>query len=475
MERRNRRDWIMRRVLPRLRRLALWPLLGAALAGCGPPEPAGDAAADASEDALPPNFVIVMADDLGYGDISPYGGWIETPNLERLAAGGIRFTDFHTSANVCSPTRAGLLTGLYQQRLGIPGVLFADPARPSHFEGLGAEHTTIAEVLRGAGYATAIFGKWHLGYQAEFNPTLHGFDEFRGFVSGNIDYHSHVDLMARPDWWRGAELEVEEGYLTDLVTDHALRFLNANADRPFLLYLPHHAPHFPYQGRGDPADRVAGGERSFDTRGSVADRKRAYREMVEAMDEGVGRVVAELDRLGIAERTIIWFFSDNGAVAELGSNGPLRGSKGTDWEGGHRVPSILSWPRRMAPRPSAALASTLDVMPTVLAWASVDYAGDQDGIDLGPIIADEASATGDRRLFWGGDGVFWRGAAMREGRFKLMIEPAEDGAESVPQLFDLDQDLAESQDIAAAHPERVTRMVAALEQWKRDVGGGAND
>ncbi|MEK6270530.1 MAG: sulfatase-like hydrolase/transferase [Planctomycetales bacterium] len=237
----------------------------------------------------PPNVILIMADDLGYGDISPYGGWVKTPHLEALARAGVQFMDFHASASVCSPTRAGLLTGLYQQRLGIPGVLYANPARPEHDAGLGAEQTTVAEVFREHGYRTALFGKWHLGYQAKHNPILHGFDEFRGFVSGNVDYQSHIDLMGREDWWRGKEQKKEAGYLTDLISKHAVNFIEENSARPFFLYLPHHAPHLPFQGPNDPADRTVGGK--FPVAGTVQDRKRAYREMIESMDNGFGLIL----------------------------------------------------------------------------------------------------------------------------------------------------------------------------------------
>lgn len=435
------------------------------MVGCADPStPSSDETA-ASNVEQRPNIVLIMADDLGYGDSSAYDGWIETPNLERLAATGVKFDDFHSSGNVCSPTRAGLMTGLYQQRLGIPGVLFANPARPEHYEGIASEHVTIAEVLAGDGYATAIFGKWHLGYQAEFNPTLHGFDEFRGFVSGNLDYHSHIDMMGRADWWRGSELAPEEGYLTDLVTEHAVDFIERRADEPFFLYLPHHAPHFPFQGRDDPADRTIDGE--FDSYGSREDRRGAYREMVEAMDEGIGRIVTTLEQQGLTERTIVWFFSDNGAM-RLGSNGPLRGFKATDWEGGHRVPSIVRWPGVIEPGTTAILSSTLDVMPTLLHWAGIDFRGRQDGLNLAAAIAGQ-SALPDRRLFWGSDGTFWQGAAMREGRYKLMIDVSGDN-DGAPQLFDLEADIGEQDDIADENPERVSRMLAALDAWKEEVG-----
>ena len=456
------------------RLLALISLAGVAALSTAGPAPVQEDAAGTS-----PNIVVIMADDLGYGDISPYDGWIDTPRLDRMAGEGMRFLDFHSSGNVCSPTRAGLMTGRYQQRAGIPGVLFANPARPSHDHGIGAEEVTLAEALRARGYATGVFGKWHLGYRARFNPVRHGFDEFRGFVSGNIDYHSHIDTMGRADWWRDDELSTEEGYATHLVTEHALRFIDRHRDRPFFLYVPHHAPHYPFQGPDDPADRTVGGE--FDPRGSVADRRRAYRDMVQEMDAGIGEVLDALEAHGIADRTLVWFFSDNGA-ARWGSNGPLRGLKATDWEGGHRVPSIAVWPGRIpAGTESGQLASTLDVMPTLLALvgsragAAAGSSGTGtmtlpafDGVDLSPVLLRQESLA-RRQLFWGADGTFWNGAAVRDGPWKLLID-RHDGTPGPPMLFDLDEDLGEQEDLAADHPDRVVRMLAALEAWRADVG-----
>ena len=358
-------------------------------------------------------------------------------------------------------------------------MLFANPARPSHDDGIGAGEVTLAEALRARGYATGVFGKWHLGYRVRFNPVRHGFDEFRGFVSGNIDYHSHVDTMGRADWWRDDEPSTEEGYATHLVTRHALRFIDRHRDRPFFLYLPHHAPHYPFQGPDDPVDRTVGGE--FDPRGSVADRRRAYRDMVQEMDEGVGEVLDALEAHGIADRTLVWFFSDNGA-AQWGSNGPLRGLKATDWEGGHRVPSIAVWPGRIpAGTESGQLASTLDVMPTLLSLASSDgeaaAAGSEpgamalppfDGVDLSPVLL-RREALAPRQLFWGADGTFWNGAAVRDGAWKLVIDRHE-GTPGPAMLFNLDDDVGEQSDLAAAHPDRVERMLTALEAWRTDVG-----
>ena len=212
--------------------------------------------ATAAAETSKPNFIIIMADDMGYGDAGCYGGEIPTPNLDRMAKEGMRFTDFHSSGNVCSPTRAGLMTGRYQQRAGIPGVINADPKVGAHHHGLHPEkEITFSKLLKQAGYATAICGKWHLGYTKNFNPVHHGFDRFNGFVSGNIDFHSHYDRMGVFDWWDGLELRKEEGYSTHLITKQALDFIEKSKDGPFCLYVAHEAVHAPWQGPNDPPER----------------------------------------------------------------------------------------------------------------------------------------------------------------------------------------------------------------------------
>ncbi len=412
-----------------------------------------------------PNLILIMADDLGYGDTSTYGGWIKTPHLDRLAAEGMKFTDFHASGNVCSPTRAGLLTGRYQQRAGVPGVINADPQIEAHWYGLHTQETTFAELIKAAGYRTAMFGKWHLGYTKNFNPMHHGFDTFRGYVSGNIDYQSHYDRMGIYDWWDGLQHAHEDGYVTHLITKHAVRFIEENRDGPFCLYIAHEAVHSPMQGPNDPAQRgpdVVRGrskERSDD-----ADPRRAYREMVEEMDKGIGEVVGTVRRLGLAENTFVFFLSDNGATPR-GSNAPLRGFKGSNWEGGHREPAVAWWPGKIKPGSVCDdLAISLDLMPTMLALAGAKPSKERplDGVNLAPVLF-EGKSLGNRQLFW-------NGKAMRDGPWKLII--AGRGQEGIG-LYNLDDDIGEQNNLAERQPDRVKAMLAKIEAWKADVANGA--
>jgi len=405
-----------------------------------------------------PNFVIILADDMGYGDSSAYGGWIKTPNLERLAEQGLRFTDFHASGNVCSPTRAGFMTGRYQQRAGVAAVLKADDASETYAGGLKTTEIVFPKLLRQAGYTSALIGKWHLGYSTEYNPIHHGFDRFRGYVSGNIDYISHYDRMERPDWWDGLELKAEEGYLTHLIQRHAIDFIRENKERPFCLYVAHEAVHSPMQGPGDPP--VRGPHKGAPVKGAE-NVKRAYREMMEEMDLSIGAIADELQSLGIAGKTLVFFFSDNGATAQ-GSNAPLRGNKGSNWEGGHREPAIAWQPGAIeAGRTTDQLCISLDLMPTMLelAGAAAPEGHRFDGISLAPLLYD-AKSLGERQLFW-------NGKAMRDGPWKLIIEGK---GQSGIGLYNLDEDIGEQIDLAESHPERVKKMLAAIESWKADVG-----
>lgn len=418
------------------------------------------------DDALP-NFVVIMADDLGYGDLSTYGGWIEVPNLDRMAAQGLTFTDFHSNGAVCSPTRAALMTGRYQQRAGVPIVIFAPEDRPTHIDGLQDVEVTFAEMLKGKGYATGIIGKWHLGYYPQYNPLRHGFDSFKGYVSGNIDFFSHVDGAGRFDWWHGTERSGEEGYVTALINQHAVQFIEDHRDEPFCLYVPHEAPHFPYQGpTDDPAGfRVEGGYsgRLTLTDGEIKER---YTEMVRVMDEGVGAILATLEGLGLADSTLVLFISDNGATPD-GSNGPLRGFKGAVWEGGHRVPAIAWQPGSIeAGARTEQLAATMDLWPTLAELAGASQLPDRpmDGASLVPVLNGGFVERGP--MFWS----FMDGLAMRDGDWKLVV--GEDGDDQ-PKLFDLAADLGELTSVADQFPDRTARMTREATEWLRDVNADA--
>ena len=409
----------------------------------------------------PPNFVLVMADDLGWGDLGCYGNAaIRTPHLDALAAAGMRFTDFHSNGVVCSPTRAALLTGRYQQRTGIEGVIHADPNRNQRDTGLPHAETTFAEDLAAAGYATGIFGKWHLGYPAKHNPTTHGFDRFVGFVSGNVDYQSHIDGAGFADWWSDSTPTPQAGYTTDLIGQCAAAFAERHRDRPFCLYIPHEAPHSPFQGPNDPAVRRPG--LSKPQLGERTDRKAAYREMIEAMDASVGRVLDTLDRRGLSERTFVFFCSDNGPT-NVGSAGPWRGRKGQIHEGGHRVPAIARWPGRI---PAGVVtdqpAMTMDLLPTLRSLADLPPAEGRtlDGADLSPLLL-RRQPPPDRPLFW----VCDQQRAVRLGRHKLLLSAK---GNRVPiELYDLQTDPGETDNLAADQPERVRRMQTLIDDFVR--------
>lgn len=410
-----------------------------------------------------PNIIVILADDMGYSDLSCYGNQegISTPNIDALAKGGMRFTDFHSNGPVCSPTRAALLTGRYQQRCGIEGVVLARKYRKT---GMAPEEVTFAEVLKTAGYATAMFGKWHLGYRTKFNPTKQGFDVFDGFVSGNVDYQSHIDVIGRPDWWKNSELLPKEGYSTYLIEDYGLRFIEQHKDEPFCLYLAHESPHFPYQGPNDPADRTPGnpnparGRRNADKE----DRKLAYKEMIEAMDSGIGRTVAALKRLGIEQKTFIFFFSDNGPMGP-GTCIPLNGRKGGVLEGGHRVPAIAYWPGKIKPGSvTDETAMGMDLFPTItaIAGATLPAGLKLDGVNLLGLLLD-GKKLAERSLFW----RYGERKAVRKGPWKLVVQ-------SGVHLYNLDDDLAEKNDLAASEPEMVKALQAELAVWERDVDAG---
>ncbi len=401
-----------------------------------------------------PNFVIILADDLGYGDVGYMGSSIPTPHIDALAEGGLKFTDFHSNGAVCSPTRAALMTGRYQQRSGIEGVVTAANHRHT---GLPLTEKTMAEYLGAAGYRTGLFGKWHLGYRMEFGPRAQGFHDFVGFVSGNVDYQSKIDQEAHKDWWVQRELIHEEGYLTHLITDHSRRFIR-ESDRPFLLVVAHGAPHYPLQGPSDGPIRAVGDRNAFPA--PDRPRKETYAQMIVELDQSVGDVVKELDDTGKRDNTLVIFLSDNGPAAD-GSSGGLRGRKGSLWEGGHRVPMAASWPGIIEPGESSETATGTDLLPTFASLAGLRDSKRWDGVDLSSLML-EGDSLAQRDLFWRHQNGQ---TAMRRGPWKWVS--MEGG-----RLFRLDADLAEKTDLAELYPRRAAGMASAVKAWEKDVLSG---
>jgi arylsulfatase A-like enzyme len=411
-----------------------------------------------------PNIILIMADDLGYGSLSSYGSeTISTPHLDKMAREGIKFTDFHSNGAVCSPTRAALLTGKYQQRVGIEGVVTAKSHRDV---GLAIEEVTFADALKEEGYVTGIMGKWHLGYPERLNPIHQGFDEFKGYVSGNVDYHSHIDQEAYEDWWWQNKLRKEKGYSTDLITKHSIAFINKHKEVNFLLYIPHESPHGPFQGRGSQAYRVIGDNTIPNPEKNI---KGIYKEMIEVMDEGIGEVIATLQELELDKKTLVIFCSDNGPAAQ-GSSGGLRGAKGSVWEGGHRVPAIAWWPETIKPNQVIdETIMTMDLFPTMLSLSGSSKKLNLDGVSISDLLIKNQPLE-KRDLFWrhfSNDGHH-QSAAVRSGNWKLI----RNGKNRIPELFNLQTDLFEKTDLASSHVKLRDELIQKLKTWERETTEG---
>lgn len=423
--------------------------------------------------ASPPNIVMIVADDLGYGDLGCYGSSLnKTPHIDALAERGLRFTDYHTAGAMCSPTRASMLTGCYPQRFGkaFDGALSG--TKEPH-DGLPLEAVTLAEWLKDRGFATSCFGKWHLGYEAPMIPTRQGFDVFRGLLSGDGDFHTHVDRSGNEDWYHNEVPAPEEGYTTDLLTKHSIDFIASHRDEPFFLYLPHLAIHFPWQGPDDPPHRQAGTSYHEEKWGIIPDPKNVaphVKAMVESLDAGVGRLMETLRRLGLEENTLVIFTSDNGGYLNYGSrfqhissNGVYRGQKTDVYEGGHRVPMIVFWPGRVMPGVNDALVHSNDFLPTVANIVDPDVAVPPcDGTDLSPLLFRRESLT-DRTLFWRTRSAH----AVRRGPWKLCVIGKK------TELYHLGDDPGETTNRAAAEPALVKDLSAAWSAWNAGVNQSA--
>ena len=425
----------------------------------------GLAEAIATAGGKKPNFVFFLVDDLGWRDVGCYGTkFYETPHIDRLAAEGMRFTDAYAACPVCSPTRASILTGKYPARLHLTDWIAghnqpnAKLRIPDWTKYLPLEEVTIAEALKPAGYATASIGKWHLGGEPYY-PDKQGFDlNVGGTAKGQPPrYFSPYSIPTLADGPKGE-------YLTDRLADEAEKFIEQNRDRPFFLYLPHFAVHTPIQGKEEITAKYAAKPPDGDQKNAT------YAAMIESVDESVGCVMKKLDALGLADRTVVFFMSDNGGLAGVTSNAPLRAGKGTLYEGGIREPMIVKWPGVVRPGTTASTPVTsTDFYPTILEMAGLPPKPEQhmDGLSLVPLLKESGPLRRDT-LYWHYPHYHRTtpAGALRHGDWKL-IEYFEDGH---VELYNLKEDLSETKDLAAAMPEKTHELQKMLAEWRRSVG-----
>ncbi len=419
----------------------------------------------------PPNIIIIMADDLGYGDLSSYGSEIPTPNIDRIGKNGIRFTDFYVAAPVCTPSRYSLMTGSYPQRSmhELTNVIMPGDS----FRYMDKSETTIAQYLKKANYNTALIGKWHLGLETDSSlPSDFGFDSFYGFTGGAVDYFYHAYAKDKMDWYVNNKLKKEEGYVTDLLTGHAISYIEnvRKNTKPFFLYLPYNAPHY---GKTDTTllkegytiavgEAKAAGQNvinSLQVPRKYLDRfqhikdphRRAYAAMVSNLDDNVGKLMMKLEQDGLLENTMIWFISDNGGYSQTqkghASNGALRGEKASVYEGGIRVPAMVSWKGHIkSGQISSQPMVNADLVPTIASITNTQKylrKGKIDGKDMSATIFD--NKTFEREIFW----KYNLQSALRSGKWKLV---------NGKELYDLSADISERKNLAVQFPDRVKEL-----------------
>jgi arylsulfatase A-like enzyme len=411
---------------------------------------AGAAGAAAAQARKSPNIVILLADDLGWCDVGFHGSEIRTPNLDGLARESLQLDRFY-SQPVCSPTRSALMTGRSPMRLGVQYHVI----RPWFDYGVPLAEHFLPQSFQASGYQTAITGKWHLGHSRKaYMPNARGFDHAYGHVNGAIDYFTH-ERDGGLDWHRDGKSVREEGYSTDLLAGEAVQFIRKrNRERPFLLYVPFNAPHTPLQA---PRERIAKYE-------SIADpRRRTFAAMVDGLDDAAGRILRTLEEEKVAGDTIVLFFSDNGGpVAQAARNTPLRGAKGSCWEGGIRVPALLRWPGRLAAGRSSQVMSAIDVFPTLAAAAGVRPRNKLplDGKNVWPLLSG-GRAEPREALFFAVDSGRTTHFAVHRGEWKLVR------SEGTDYLFRISEDPDEKNDVAARHPDVVKDLARQLLDWQK--------
>lgn len=436
--------------------LILWLFIGLSLTATG-----------AARTAPPtPNVILILADDMALGDIAAFnGGRTRTPAIDRLIKEGVRFNAAYSASAVCAPARAALLTGRYPHRTGVVSL---DLNTEPELTQLRLDEVTLADAFSAAGYATGLIGKWHIGNGGDYHPLKRGFAEFEGFFGSDKLTYDRYTLDVQ-----GARHEVSDRYLTDDLSERALAFVRRHRDRPFFLHLAHSAPHRPL---GAPAEMVE----PYLKQGFEKNTATIYA-MNEIMDRGIGALLAELDRLGLRENTLVIFASDNGPDPIPGPrfNLGLRGAKYEIYEGGVRVPLVFHWPGKFAPGERRGMAHFTDIFPTLVELAglrALAKAKPLDGVSLVPLLTG-SGVSPDIARFWQWNRAvpnYTHNAAMREGPWKL-VRPfvsrnlLKGDSAVVPVLYDLTSDPAEQVDVAARYPERYGQMKAALESWSAEV------
>jgi len=424
-----------------------------------------------------PNVIIIFCDDVGYADVGVFGAkGYTTPNIDRMAAEGVKFTDFYAAAPSCTPSRAALMTGCYPQRVSLPNVI-----GPNAKVGISSEEKTIAEVLKPLGYATACYGKWHLGHHPEFLPMRHGFDDYFGLPYSNDMWPQHPTSNAYPDLpliegERVIEYNPDQTQLTTWYTERSVRFIEKNKDQPFFLYLPHSMAHVPLFV----SDKFKGkSERGL------------YGDVMMEIDWSVGQILSTLKSLGIDKKTLVIFSSDNGPWLSYGDHAgsarPLREGKGTTFDGGQRESTIMRWPGRIpAGNVCKEPAATIDILPTVAKLTGAELpAHTIDGKDIWPLMSGRPGAKSPHEAFF-----YYRGYALeavRSGKWKLHLPHGyrtlagrEGGTGGQPakyeqgkiglSLFDLEKDIGEQNNVSAQYPDVVKRLLSLAEQMRRELG-----